>query len=131
MLRIISDIRGKDGIHSAHASIATSNIYSLLSSFDERLQDEAHGHVEEFLHARFTLAFGEPLLVDFGDWQVTDENTSMLRWFASNGAGDVTQSKVNRVCALVSGELCQLRLIGCQYDWCYRRAFGQKRLPRY
>ena len=87
------------------------------------LENDSHGSVEEPLRPRLAFAFSELLAANLGDREVAKENTGVLRWFAANGAGNVTEGEVYRICRLVPGELSQLRLVRGDNHWRNSSAF--------
>lgn len=70
-----------------------------------------HGIMKEVLMTGTSFMSDEALFVQFLNWQVSQENASLLRRFSANGMRNVPKDKVHRISLLASRELCQLSFI--------------------
>ena len=69
MLWVVGDVASKYGEHFTNFSVARSHVYAFRTSFDQRLDDDTHGLMEQLLLARFALSWGHAL-AEFGDGKI-------------------------------------------------------------
>ena len=103
LLRMISDVRGKDGMYAPDFAIGTQHLDTLSSSINERLKDDAHAVMEEAIASKGTGFFGEALKLRHR--YVPDEHGRTRRDLTTLLLCDVPNRQIDRPGDLIAAEL--------------------------
>jgi hypothetical protein len=97
LLRVVRNIRRKDGEYQTNIPISTNYLHAVVSSFNQRLKDEAHGRMEELLVACFNGLFCQPCPQNLVDRQIADKNAGTLRRLSTESLGNISECQVDRI----------------------------------
>lgn len=78
LFRIVGNIRRKYGVYSSNTAVPACHLNTILASFDQRLEKDRHGGVEELLVASTKLRLASSNLGDLLNGKIANEDASLL-----------------------------------------------------